>query len=135
MRPIVVKLKIQDGQLVQDCDEYIGRRLTMAGHKRKDSIWSNPFTTKQYSLDECLRLYEEHFKKTIKSDFGLWIPRLAALEGKTLGCWCHKKPQVGKPLKRTCHGDIIADYVEILCTLLNSDDPSDEKMDAFLALF
>ena len=131
MRPIVVKLKISGGVLVQDCDVYVGRKMTMAKHKRKDSVWGNPFTVKQYGLDECLRLYKEHLKKLIKSDYKVWLPRLLELEGKTLGCWCHVKPQVERPVKATCHGDVIADFVEDLCRLVNSD-ATKEEIDAYL---
>lgn len=133
-RPIVVKLKISGGKLVQDCDVYVGRRMTQGGHNRKASVWANPFTVKEHGLEKCLELYREHFKKLIRSDFQVWLPRLLELESRTLGCWCHVKPQVGRPARPTCHGDVIADFVEELCDLANSD-LGEEEFDARTAQF
>ncbi len=70
---------------------YIGRDMSYYVPGTYKSKWHNPFPVKNYGLDECLILYEEHIRDNLYSD-------LPELEGKILGCWCH-------PNK--CHGDIL----------------------------
>jgi hypothetical protein len=40
----VVHMKRAGGKVVQDCDVYIGRRMTMGGWNLPQSKWHNPFT-------------------------------------------------------------------------------------------
>lgn len=75
-------------------DVYIGR----------PSQWGNPFSHKQVSgttkvptrelaiLAFRVRLWEN------LRDGSVTVEELAALHGKTLGCWCHPQP---------CHGDVL----------------------------
>lgn len=79
-------------------DIYIGR----AGHG-KDGYFGNPF---QIGIDgtreEVIEKFRVYFYDRVANDQE-FNRRLMALEGKTLGCFC-------KPA--TCHGDIIAEYVD-----------------------
>lgn len=75
-------------------------------------------------------------KKMVSSDFGLWLPRLLELEGETLTCSCPNMTTCSNMI--TCHGDAIADMVEDLSTLVNSDlskDEFDARVKQFLASF
>ena len=88
----VVHLKRTGGQVVQDCDLYIGRACNMGGWRLKQSKWHNPFSVKQYGRDGALEKYEKYIRESeLMND-------LHELRGKRLGCWC-------KPEK--CHGDIL----------------------------
>jgi len=91
--PQVVRIRRQGGVVVQDCDVYIGREVTMGGWNLPTSKWANPYAVKVYGRDQCLRLYETYIRG--RSDL---IAALPELKGKRLGCWCHPEP---------CHGDIL----------------------------
>lgn len=90
-------------------DVYIGR----AG-KGHDGYFGNPFRVrsdrcahcKQYHTNNAIVVarFETWFVARIKSD-PEFQRRVAALAGKTLGCFCKPAP---------CHGDIIASYVNSL---------------------
>jgi len=69
-------------------DIYIGR----------PGFWGNPFTVKEYGRERSILLYKEFLREQINEDPYKWIPALAELQGKTLGCWCDPEP---------CHGDIL----------------------------
>ena len=78
--PKVVRIRRKDGKIVQDCDIYIGRRLTQGGWNLmdlasqdplgihalhefiKDSKWANPFKLKDYNNDRnvILSLYRNY---------------------------------------------------------------------------
>eukprot|EP01103_Thecamoeba_quadrilineata_P014062 TRINITY_DN4078_c0_g1_i4.p1 TRINITY_DN4078_c0_g1~~TRINITY_DN4078_c0_g1_i4.p1 ORF type:complete len:147 (+),score=19.20 TRINITY_DN4078_c0_g1_i4:111-551(+) len=95
----VVKLKRSKGEIVQGCDVYIGRRLTMGGWNLPGSKWANPFTIKQCgSAEIAVQKYREHVIN--QPDLFSSLPEL---EGKVLGCWC--KPGV-------CHGDVLVDLIK-----------------------
>lgn len=76
-------------------DVYIGR----------PSKWGNPFSHKQgtaarylvASRDEAIEAYRKHLWDQINNK-EIDIDELAALDGKTLGCWCHPK---------RCHGEVL----------------------------
>ncbi len=105
--PKVVCLKKRKGEIVQDCDIYIGRAMYMGGWQLPTSKWANPFRLKDYNnnLDLVLQKYEEYIRS--KPDL---ISALPELSGKILGCWCR-----GKRDDDRCHGDILAKlYQEIL---------------------
>jgi hypothetical protein len=102
----VVRLRRRGGKVVQDCDLYIGRRMTMGGWNLPQSDWANPFTVKICgSAEEACRRYEEWLLE--KDDEGghtnPLLSRLEELRGKTLGCWCKPGP---------CHGDILIRLLE-----------------------
>ncbi len=62
--------------------------------------WGNPYRLSEYSLDECLRLYEIWLREKLKvnPDF------LKPLVGKDLVCYCSPY--------RSCHADILIKYVK-----------------------
>lgn len=98
----VVCLKRKNGIIVQDCDIYIGRRMYMGGWRLPESKWANPFTIKNCgSAKEAIKKYREYIlnKPELLKD-------LDELKGKTLGCWCKKKPS------DPCHGDILLELIE-----------------------
>ena len=95
----VVRLKKKmNGELVQGCNTYIGRKVSNGRWELPHSIWGNPFFPDSEGMDKCLKLYEER----IRSDKQLWMA-LDNLEGKTLGCWCKPGP---------CHGDVLVRLLE-----------------------
>lgn len=99
--PTVVRIRRKDNKVVQDCDVYIGRRMTQGGWNLPNSIWANPYQVKDYGLNEAIRLYEEHLRALIAKNPATWKMRILELSGKSLGCWC--KDKTTSP----CHGDII----------------------------
>jgi hypothetical protein len=93
---ICLKRTKKDGIIV-NADVYIGRKLTMGGWNLQESIWHNPFTIKEYGLEECLKKYEKY----IRGNNVLMNKIVHDLDGKTLGCFCKKKGN------EPCHGDIL----------------------------
>lgn len=97
----VVRLKARNGQIVQDCDVYIGRACHHEPWDFIDSKWGNPFTVKESgSAHEAVRRYEEYILK--KPDL---LASLPELKGKRLGCWCKPGP---------CHGDVLVKLIRDL---------------------
>lgn len=93
----IVRIRRSKGEIVQDCDIYIGRRISMGGWNLSESKWHNPFKIgRDGNIDEILDKYERYL-----FDSGL-INDIYQLEGKILGCWC--KPD-------RCHGDILVKLV------------------------
>lgn len=67
------------------------------------SKWGNPYSLKNYTLQQALQMYVLHLLKS-----GL-IYELDELEGKTLGCFCDKqKTSDGHPL---CHAQVLVDLL------------------------
>jgi hypothetical protein len=97
----IVRMRRKRGEIVQDCDVYIGRSCYMGGWKLSQSKWHNPFTIKNYGLENCLVKYEEY----IRSNVNLYNC-LDELIGKKLGCWCYNSSE-GRGDKPKCHGDIL----------------------------
>lgn len=119
--PRVVKIKRKDGKVVQDCDQWIGRNLSMGGWKLKESLFANPFTVKQYG-DRAIPLYREYLKKKIAEDPEKWVMAILDLEGKTLGCFCKPAP---------CHGDVLVEFYVRLRAIFTMDS-TEEGHKAFL---
>ena len=81
-------------------DVYIGR----AG-KGQDGYFGNPFPLKpEESRGATIERYREYFIDKIVND-PIFKARILELKGKTLGCFC--KPN-------SCHGDVIAEYLNSL---------------------
>lgn len=75
-------------------DVYIGR----------PSEWGNPYVLKSEQVrGSTIDAYREYLWREVRKNPEEMIHKLRALEGKTLGCWCHPKP---------CHGNVIALAVE-----------------------
>lgn len=94
----VVRIRRQGGVVVQDCDVYIGRRMTMGGWNLPESKWANPFTIKEYkTAEEVCKRYEAYMRKRLETEPRL-KEELGLLRGRRLGCWCAPKP---------CHGNVL----------------------------
>nr|WQM87146.1 GTP-binding domain [Marseillevirus cajuinensis] len=91
-RPTRVKIQRKNGEVIKDCDVWIGRRCTMGGWSLPHSIWANPFKLSQMSREECLEKYESYAREK------LW-EHLGQISGKTLGCFCKDFED--------CHGDVL----------------------------
>lgn len=100
----VVRLRRKGGEIIQDCDVYIGRRITMGGWNLPDSKWRNPFPISAETGTDAERRTKvlSKYKTYILSSKRL-MADLHELRGKTLGCWC--KPHA-------CHGDILLQLLE-----------------------
>lgn len=94
----IVRIKRSGGEIVQDCDVYIGRACNQGGWNLPESRWKNPYTISRYgSAEVCVRLYREYLVRNKEL-----LAHLPELRGKVLGCWC--KPGV-------CHGDVLVELV------------------------
>ena len=61
----VVHTKRYRGDVIQDCDVYIGRENRLGGWNLPQSKWANPFTNKEYKDKEHrLQLYRQHILST-----------------------------------------------------------------------
>jgi hypothetical protein len=96
-RTTVVRLRRQGGQVVQDCDVYIGRAVSRGGWELEASKWANPFSVARCgSAGEAIRQYTQWL---LLPQQELLLAALGELKGKVLGCWCKPGP---------CHGDVLA---------------------------
>ena len=77
----VVRLKRSKGVVVQNCDVYIGRRMTMGGWNLPDSKWKNPYTVKECGSNEAA---VKKFEAYIRNKPEL-LADIEELRGKTLG--------------------------------------------------
>jgi len=93
--PKRVRIRRQNNQIVQNCDEYIGRRFTQGGWNLPESIFHNPYPIKEcLSREDCLNKYKTYLltNSNLKA-------KLPILSGKTIGCFCE--------LNENCHGDVL----------------------------
>lgn len=98
----VVRIRRKDGVLVQDCDIYIGRRMYQGGHRLPGSKWANPYKIKEYSMEDCLSLYENHVRNSSLYN------QLEELIGARLGCWCdYPGPSKVSSKGEFCHGHVL----------------------------
>ena len=93
----VVRIRRCKGEIVQDCDVYIGRACCRGGWHLRRSKWANPFCLRKVNNNRQLlcKLYRRYILKQEHL-----MQEIHTLKGKTLGCWCKPKP---------CHGDVLAD--------------------------
>ncbi len=91
----VVKIQRRGGQVVQDCDIYIGRRVARGGWDLPASKWANPYSVAACggSAERAVALYGTYL--LTKPEL---VAALGELRGKRLGCWCKPGP---------CHGDVL----------------------------
>jgi len=93
MKTTVVNIRLSEH------DVYIGR----AGHGQ-DGYWGNPFSgVRDGGREKAVALYREYFLKRLRID-PEFARRTMELKGKRLGCFCAPK---------LCHGNVIADYLDI----------------------
>jgi hypothetical protein len=96
-------------------DVYIGRVARFAKDPRchEYSHFANPYSVTRLLLTtmgeekaraHVIEQFRRHLLNCLEQDPGTWIPRLRAVKGKVLGCWC-------KPL--ACHGDVVAEYADL----------------------
>ncbi len=99
----LVRIRRSGGQVVQDCEVYIGRRINMGGWNLSASKWQNPYKPGvDGTIQEVLVLYEKHIRES-----GL-INSLEELRGKELGCWCKFSPHRTSEDNNTyCHGEVL----------------------------
>ena len=84
----------------EEYDVYIGR----AG-RGQDGYFGNPFVLQVGEpRGSSLEKYRVYFHERLNSD-PEFRKRVNELKGKTLGCFCKPYP---------CHGDIIAEYLNLL---------------------
>lgn len=100
--PKVVRIRRKNGEVVQDCDVYIGRQMTQGGWKLKTSKWYNPFkVTPECDREMAIKKYRKYLLDLLQKEPENWVKPIIKLKGKTLGCWC--KPE-------SCHGDVLVEY-------------------------
>ncbi|KAF0983852.1 hypothetical protein FDP41_007767 [Naegleria fowleri] len=103
-RTRVVKLQRRNGQVVQDCEVYIGRAMTMGGWNLPHSKWGNPYpvSTCNGSAEVACQKYRDYILR--RDDL---LQDLEELDGKVLGCWCKSDPT------KACHGDTLVELLEM----------------------
>lgn len=72
------------------------------------SEWANPFTVKEYGLEECLNLYRQHLDTLLARDEACLARFKALAEMTQIGCFC----EPGSP----CHRDVILEKLAFYCT-------------------
>lgn len=99
----VVAIQRKNGQIIVDCDVYIGRQCYRGGWNLPKSPLANPFTVKKCgSVEKAIEKYEEYIRG--RKDLLALLPQL---KGKVLGCWCKKNNLTSAP----CHGDILVKLI------------------------
>lgn len=105
----VVGLQRKGGNVIQDCDVYIGRKCSMGGWNLPNTIWGNPYKVDgKNNIDKVLELYEAHVRS--KPEL---LGKLPELKGKILGCFCKQPKKGGQAAK--CHGDVLVKLIGELC--------------------
>jgi hypothetical protein len=93
----------------EDYDVYIGRGKDP--NTQEWGEWGNPFShragasatvTKANSVEEAIERYKADLWQRLRTG-KLSLEKLAALKGKTLGCWCAPGP---------CHGEVLVAAAE-----------------------
>lgn len=104
----VVRIRRQNGMVVQGCDVYIGRACNQGGWNLPLSKWYNPFTIKACgNAQEACRRYDIYLRNSPHL-----IQDLPELKGKVLGCWCtHSSGRTEIPI---CHGQVIINLMHDL---------------------
>jgi hypothetical protein len=94
----------------EKCDIKIGRNPKgQVPDPPAPGCFGNPYSVKQFGLDQCLLMYLEYFEDRIKLDT-VFLAEIQKLKGMKLGCFC--RPPEGFQGQLLCHGQIIAGYLE-----------------------
>lgn len=81
--PTVVRLKRRRDGIIQGCDVYIGRKITLGGWDLPHIKWANPWSVKECgTVKKAVSRYRNYLEK--QSNL---IKSLGELEGKVLGFW------------------------------------------------
>lgn len=85
-------------------EQYIGRGKSglIPINPRDYGYFGNPFSLKDYKLQQSLDLYTTYFYKRLEQD-ETFKNAILSLKGKILGCFCKPK---------RCHGDIIKEWLD-----------------------
>lgn len=127
--PVVVKLRISKGQIVQGCDVYISRGNQNQGgwseYNLMASEWANPFKVgKDGTLPEVIAKYNIHIREKIKQEPQRWLNYLKNIvsQGRplVLGCWCKANKRGEYQAHIPCHGDVIVQLCQEVITLLQT---------------
>ena len=97
--PLVVHLKKQGGNIIQNCDIYIGNLIRNSSWDLEESKWCDPFHERwDLSVKERCKKYRDYV--TSKPEL---MRSLSELRGKALGCLCQSP--------HSCHGHVLVDLV------------------------
>ena len=97
--PVVVHLKKQGGNIIRNCDIYIGNAIRNSSWDLEESKWCDPFHERWgLSLKERHKKYRDYV--TSKPEL---MRSLLELRGKALGCLCQSP--------HSCHGHVLVDLV------------------------
>ena len=95
--PTVIHLKKQGGNIIQNCDVYIGNAIKNSSWDLKESKWCDPFH-QQWDLTWKERRKNYRSYVTLKPEL---MRNLSELRGKMLGCLCQSL--------HTCHGHVLVE--------------------------
>ncbi len=109
----VVRIRRKGGVVVQDCEVYIGRRMTMGGWSLVGSKYANPFKIGDPDVPDVSTAVRKYYlwlhgqeatpastPAYIGSPSDLLQQGRSELTAKILGCWCKENPS------DLCHGDV-----------------------------
>lgn len=129
--PVVVKLRICKGKIVQGCDCYIGRgggglQGGWSKYIHATSEWANPYKVgRDGTLSEVISKYNIHIREKIKQDPSKWLYYLKNMvsQGRplVLGCWCKANKRGEYQANIPCHGDVIVQLCQEVITLLEAN--------------
>ena len=96
-RAVPVRLRCHKGYKIQDCDVYVGHKVSNPNWTFATSKWRNIYH-KVKPVSKSMQLYRKHVlaKKQLRGS-------LDELYGKRLGCWCRDL--------RNCHATVLANLV------------------------
>lgn len=88
--------------LAEDYDIYIGRGWDPKTGEEPEEYWGNPFRIgDRYTRETSIEAYRKYLWGRIRGG-EITLEQLAALHGKTLGCWCNATWD-----PKACHGDVL----------------------------
>ena len=98
--PLVVHLKKQGGNIIRDCDVYIGNAIRNSSWDLEESKWCDPFHVR---WDLTVKQRRKKYRDYVTSKPEL-MRSLSELRGKALGCLCQTP--------HSCHGHVLAELVQ-----------------------
>ena len=101
--PRTVQLKKEKGVTIQDCDVYIGHKISNANWQFEESKWTNPYHSR-WDLMPVQRL--QKYRVYVLNNPNL-VKSLGELCGQRLGCLCK--------CEEYCHGNVLVELVKEQC--------------------